>query len=58
MKRVKIQLEKNSYEIIIEKDLLSRLSFFIAEIYKNKKIYISLLMIRLPNFIYKKLELY
>lgn len=40
MKRVKIQLEKNSYEIIIEKDLLSRLSFFIAEIYKNKKIYI------------------
>ncbi len=40
MKRVKIQLKKNSYEIIIEKDLLSRLSFFIAEIYKNKKIYI------------------
>ncbi len=40
MKRIKIQLEKNSYEIIIEKDLLSRLSFLIAEIYKNKKIYI------------------
>lgn len=40
MKRVKIQLEKNSYDIIIEKDILSRLSFFIAEIYKNKKIYI------------------
>lgn len=40
MKQLRIQLQTNSYNIFIEDDILYHLSFYIKEIYKNKKIYI------------------
>lgn len=40
MKDLRINLGLNSYDIIIEDDALSHLSFYIKKIYKNKKIYI------------------
>ena len=40
MKQLRIQLKMNSYNIFIEDDILFHLSFYIKEIYQNKKIYI------------------
>ena len=40
MRILDINLGQNSYKILIEDDILSRLSFYIKEVYKNKKIYI------------------
>ncbi|MDE5715352.1 MAG: 3-dehydroquinate synthase [Anaeroplasmataceae bacterium] len=40
MRKLEIQLKRDSYEIIIENDLLLHLPFFIQKVYKNKKIYI------------------
>lgn len=40
MKQLRIQLKMNSYKIFIEDDLLFHLSFYIKEVYQNKKIYI------------------
>lgn len=40
MKQLRIQLKTNSYNIFIEDDILFHLSFYIKEVYQNKKIYI------------------
>lgn len=40
MKQLRIQLKMNSYNIFIEDDILFHLSFYIKEVYQNKKIYI------------------
>ncbi|MDE7162099.1 MAG: 3-dehydroquinate synthase [Anaeroplasmataceae bacterium] len=40
MKQLRIQLKTNSYNIFIEDDILFHLSFYIKEVYHNKKIYI------------------
>lgn len=40
MKQLRIQLKANSYNIFIEDDILNHLSFYIKEVYQNKKIYI------------------
>ncbi|MDE6414621.1 MAG: 3-dehydroquinate synthase [Anaeroplasmataceae bacterium] len=40
MKQLRIQLKMNSYNIFIEDDILNHLSFYIKEVYSNKKIYI------------------
>ncbi|MDE7106494.1 MAG: 3-dehydroquinate synthase [Anaeroplasmataceae bacterium] len=40
MKQIRIQLKTNSYNIFIEDDILFHLSFYIKEVYPNKKIYI------------------
>ena len=40
MKQLRIQLKANSYNIFIEDDILNHLSFYIKEVYQNKKLYI------------------
>ncbi|MDE7264136.1 MAG: 3-dehydroquinate synthase [Anaeroplasmataceae bacterium] len=40
MKQLRIRLKENSYNIFIEDDILFHLSFYIKEIYQNKKIYL------------------
>lgn len=40
MKNLRVNLKDNSYNIFIEDDILFHLSFYIKEIYNNKKIYI------------------
>lgn len=40
MRELEINVSQSSYKILIEDGILSRLSFYIKEIYKNKKIYI------------------
>ena len=40
MKELEVKLNTNSYKIIIEDGLLSHLSFYIKQIYQNKKIFI------------------
>ncbi|MCM1130274.1 MAG: 3-dehydroquinate synthase [Roseburia sp.] len=40
MKQLRIQLKTNSYNIFIADDILFHLSFYIKEVYQNKKIYI------------------
>lgn len=40
MKELEVKLNTNSYKIIIEDGILDNLSFYINEIYKNKKIFI------------------
>ncbi len=40
MKKLRINLKDNSYNIFIEDDILFHLSFYIKEIYNNKKIFI------------------
>lgn len=40
MRQLEIRLKNNSYNILIEDDLLCHLSFYIKNIYKNKKIFI------------------
>lgn len=40
MKHLQIHLQTNSYNIFIEDDILNHLSFYIKEVYSNKKIFI------------------
>ncbi len=40
MRKLEIKLERNSYEIQIENDLLFHLSFYLKKVYSNKKVYI------------------
>ena len=40
MKKLSLNLKNDTYDIIIEDDILNHLSFYIKEVYKNKKIYI------------------
>ncbi len=40
MKELEVKLNTNSYKIIIEDGLLDHLSFYIKEVYQNKKIFI------------------
>ena len=37
MKELEVKLNTNSYKIIIEDGLINHLSFYIKEVYQNKK---------------------
>ena len=40
MKKIRMDLGEYSYDIVIEDDVLSHLSFYISQVYTNKKIYV------------------